>query len=77
MKQQGNTAGSHCAYFYKKIRDASVPVALQDVAPQQQQQLEQQQQLHQQQQVSLLPESAPVFAIDNTLNIGYIAQVVE
>ena len=30
VKQQGNAAGSHCAYFYKKIRDGEqqVPVAV-------------------------------------------------
>jgi hypothetical protein len=39
VKQQGNTAGSHCAYFYKKIRDAApavvdaVAVASADVQP--------------------------------------------
>lgn len=33
VKQQGNTAGSHCAYFYRKVKDdsaaaAPVPVAV-------------------------------------------------
>ncbi len=28
VKQQGNTAGSHCAYFYRKIRDVAAVPAL-------------------------------------------------
>jgi hypothetical protein len=30
VKQQGNAAGSHCAYFYRKIRDEAAPPALPD-----------------------------------------------
>lgn len=39
VKQQGNTAGSHCAYFYRKIRDeiprgiaVEAPVAIAEAA---------------------------------------------
>ena len=28
VKQQGNAAGSHCAYFYRKLRDEAAPPAL-------------------------------------------------